>query len=456
MSKAKTVANEILRLVGGYENIKSMEHCATRLRLVVIDDSIVEANIKEIADLEGVSGYFFASKQHQIILGTGFVNQVYAELQQDHNISGDNKGSVYDELTFLQKVSRILGDVFVPIIPAIVAAGLFMGVANTLKFMGILNADSNLALIIGILTDTAFAFLPVIICWSAMKKFGGNPVLGIILGLMLVSPSLPNAWSTAGGMGDVAPLAFDFGPITIDVVGAQGQVLTPLVLGIVAAKLEKKLHNIVPNFLDLIVTPFVVLLVGLLLGLFVFGPVLYQVEELVAHTITNILLLPFGIGTAVIGFLNPLIVITGLHHSFGPIEISLIAETGHNYMNPAISAANMAMAGAAFGAALKLKNEKTKAMAYSSALTACFGITEPALFGVNLRFERVLLAGMIAGGIGGALAGLLKLSAAGTGVTGIPGILLYMNGDVLGYVLTMAITFIIACALSIKIGVIKD
>lgn len=456
MEKAKKVASELLELVGGYENILSMEHCATRLRIVAKDDSIIEANVSEIEDVEGVSGYFYASKQHQIILGTGFVNQVYAELNGHGEVSADNKGSVYDELSFLQKISRILGDVFVPIIPAIVAAGLFMGVANTLKFMEILNSDSNLALVLGILTDTAFAFLPAIICWSAMKKFGGNPVLGIILGLMLVNPALPNAWSTAGGMGDATPLDFNFGPLTIGVVGAQGQVLTPLVLGILAAKLEKKLHKIVPNFIDLIVTPFVVLLVGLLLGLFVFGPVLYQVEEFVAHTISALLTLPFGIGTAILGFINPLIVITGLHHSFGPIEISLIAETGHNYMNPAISAANLAMAGAAFGAALKLKNEKTKAMAYSSALTACFGITEPALFGVNLRFERVLIAGMIGGGIGGAIAGFLQLSASGTGVTGIPGILLFMDGNILGYILTMVITFVIAAVLSMKIGVIKE
>lgn len=456
MEKAKRVANELLELVGGYENIVSMEHCATRLRIVAKDDSIIEANVSKIEEIDGVSGYFYASKQHQIILGTGFVNQVYAELNGHGEVSSDNKGSVYDDLSFLQKLSRILGDVFVPIIPAIVAAGLFMGLANTLKFMEILNPDSNLALVIGILTDTAFVFLPAIICWSAMKKFGGNPVLGIILGLMLVNPALPNAWSTAGGMGDVAPLDFNFGPLTIGVVGAQGQVLTPLVLGIIAAKFEKKLHKIVPNFIDLIVTPFVVLLVGLLLGLFVFGPVLYQVEEFVAHAISALLTLPFGIGTAILGFINPLIVITGLHHSFGPIEISLIAETGHNYMNPAISAANIAMAGAAFGAAFKLKNEKTKAMAYSSALTACFGITEPALFGVNLRFEKVLLAGMIGGGIGGAISGFLQLSASGTGVTGIPGILLFMDGNIFGYILTMVVTFVIAALLSMKIGVIKE
>ncbi len=454
MKNSSKVANKILELVGGYDNIVSMEHCATRLRIVVKDDFVVEENIETIENIDGVNGYFFAGKQHQIILGTGFVNQVYSELNGSGQVLTDNKTSVYDELSLLQKLSRILGDVFVPIIPAIVAAGLFMGLANTFKFMGVLEPDSNLALILGILTDTAFAFLPVIICWSAMKKFGGNPVLGIILGLMLVNPSLPNAWATAGGMGDVTPLNFNFGPLTIGVVGAQGQVLTPLVLGVIAAKIEKKLHLVVPNFIDLIVTPFIVLLIGLVLGLFVFGPILYQVEEFVAHIISVLLTIPLG--TAAIAFVNPLIVITGLHHSFGPIEISLIAKTGHNYMNPAISAANIAMAGAAFGAALKLKNKKTKSMAYSSALTACFGITEPALFGVNLRFERILFAGMIAGGIGGAVSGFLQLSASGTGVTGIPGVLLYMDGDILGYIFTMSTTFGIATLLSMKIGVIDE
>lgn len=456
MKNAERVAKEILELIGGHGNLKSVEHCATRLRFVAKDDSIIEANKDAIDNIDGVSGYFFANKQHQIILGSGFVNQVYAEINGDGEIQSNNKENVYEDLNIFQKLSRILGDVFVPIIPAIVAAGLCMGLANTLKFMGVMDDGSNLSLVIGILTDTAFVFLPAIVCWSAMKKFGGNPVLGIILGLMLVSSALPNAWEAAGGMGDVAPLDFNFGPLTIGVIGAQGQVLTPLVLGIIAAKFEKFLHRVVPSAIDLIVTPFVVLIVGLVLGLFVFGPILYQIEEMVAHGITGMLTLPLGIGTAILGFVNPLIVITGLHHSFGAIEIALIAETGHNYMNPAISAANIAMAGAALGAGLKLKNEKTKAMAYSSALTACFGITEPALFGVNLRFEKVLFAGMIAGAIGGLMAGVLGLSASGTGVTGLPGTLLYLDGNVFGYIITMVVTFVLATVLSLKMAVINN
>lgn len=456
MNKEQRVAEEILELVGGKENIKSMEHCATRLRLVVFDDSIVEKNKKQLEEIDGVSGYFYSSKQHQLILGTGFVNNVYNVINDGNEIASDNKANVYDELTFLQKLSRILGDIFVPIIPAIVAAGLFMGLANTLKYVGILNGEGNLALFIGILTDTAFIFLPALICWSATKKFGGNPVLGIIIGLMLVSPSLPNAWATAGGLGDAQPLLFDFGFTKIGVVGAQGQVLTPLVLGIVAAKLERKLHKIIPSAIDLIVTPFTVILLSVTLGLFVFGPVLYQIEEFIAHGITALFTLPFGIGSGLMGFVNPLIVITGLHHSFGPIEIAMLAESGTNYMNPAISAANVAMAGAALGASFRLASAKQKSMAISSSITALFGITEPALFGVNLRFEKVLLMGMIGGLCGGLAAGIFGVSASGTGITGLPGLLLYLDGNVFGYIVSMLIAFVVAALLAFKFGVYDE
>ncbi|WOO88131.1 PTS transporter subunit EIIC [Mollicutes bacterium LVI A0039] len=453
MSKEQTVAKKILELVGGSENVRAVEHCATRLRLSLKDSSIAEANGDLIDEIDGVSGHFESVGQFQIILGTGFVNAVYSEFLKLDVEKGNIKDEIYSDLNVLQKLSRILGDIFIPIIPAIVASGMFMGLANTLKYMEILSPDSQLALVIGILTDTAFIFLPALICWSATKKFGGNPVLGIVLGLMLVSPSLPNAWAAAGGFGDVEPLKFSFGFLSVNVIGMQGQVLTPLFLGYLISLLEKHVRKITPQAIDIIVVPAVSLILSLMLGLFVFGPVLYAVEHAVTNFVFELMYLPLGIGQAIFGFLNPVIVMTGLHHAFGPLEIVMIAEHGSTPLNAAASSANIAMAGAALGCALRLKNTKAKSLGLSSAITAGFGITEPALFGVILRTPRVLLLGMLGGAAGGLASGIFQLGANGTGVTGIPGVLLYLGtGQALSYIIAMAIAFGTALVLTYKFG----
>ncbi len=418
MAKEQLVAKEILELVGGRDNIVSIEHCATRLRLILKDDSLLKKD--EIENIEGVKGYFFASKQHQIILGTGFVNKVYGVLVDEGVDSGNVKSSAYDEMNLLQKIGRLFGDVFLPIIPVLVATGLFMGVRGLLVNLGV-EMDANFLLFTEVLTDTAFAFLPALVAWSAMKRFGGTPVLGLVLGLMLVSPSLPSAWDVSAG---ADPLYF-FG--IIPVMGYQGSVLPALALGFVAAKIEKKLHAIVPDVLDLIVTPFLTLLASISIGLFIFGPLLHQVELWVLAGALFFMNMPFGVGGFFVGALNQVIVVTGMHHVLNGLEISLLAETGVNQWNAMMTGSLAAQGAAGIAVGLKLKNPKGRALAISSAFSAFLGITEPVIFGVNLRYMKPFLFALVGGGVAGMIAGISGVAATGMGITVIPGTLLYLD-----------------------------
>ena len=272
MSKEQIVAQEILKNIGGKENIKSMEHCATRLRLIVKDKSLI--NEKAIENIDGVRGQFFAAAQYQIILGTGFVNKVFAAMNGEGVETGNVKEDAYSDMTLPQKISRTLGDIFVPIIPVLVATGLFMGLRGLLTNLGV-EFSPTFNTLSEVLTDTAFIFLPALVAWSTMKKFGGTPVVGIVLGLMLVAPQLPNAWHVAGG---ADPIYISLLGISIPIVGYQGSVLPALVLGIIAAKLEKFIRKFMPDVLDLIFTPFLTLLVSMILGLLVVGPIMHTSE----------------------------------------------------------------------------------------------------------------------------------------------------------------------------------
>lgn len=239
--KEQVVAKQILEHIGGKENIKSIEHCATRLRIIVNDKDRIDE--KAIENIDGVKGQFFAAAQYQIILGTGFVNKVYAEIVggSEDLANSSTKEDAYANMSLLQKISRTFGDVFVPIIPVLVATGLFMGLRGLLTNLGLLQTGTNFYLFTEVLTDTAFAFLPALVAWSTMKKFGGTPVIGIVIGLMLVSPSLPNAYAVAGGTAE--PIYLSLLGLTIPVVGYQGSVLPALVLGILAAKIQKALKK---------------------------------------------------------------------------------------------------------------------------------------------------------------------------------------------------------------------
>ena len=437
------VAKLIEKYVGGMENVRNAEHCATRLRLIVNDKSKIDE--KAIENIEGVKGQFFAAAQYQIILGTGFVDKVFAEFVRGTNFSGvSNKEEAYAQMTTVQKISRTLGDVFVPIIPVLVATGLFMGLRGAAQSLGMEFSD-NLLRMSRILTDTAFAFLPALVCWSTTKRFGGTPVIGIVLGLMLVSPELPNAYAIAGGTAQ--PIPMDILGIEVPVVGYQGSVLPALVLGIFAAKLQKKLKTIVPDVIDLIVTPFLTLFISMLLGLLIVGPIMHTLELAIFGAVSAFLSLPFGIGGFVVGGLQQAIVVFGVHHVFNALEVQLLASTGVDPFNAIITGAIIAQGGAAAAVAARTQNKKKRALYISSIVPAFLGITEPVIFGINLRLMKPFLYALVGGACAGGLASILHLAGTGMGITVLPGTLLYLD-HLVPYILVNVVGFAVAFTLT--------
>ncbi|WP_217948017.1 sucrose-specific PTS transporter subunit IIBC [Faecalibaculum rodentium] len=449
----KQLAQAIIQEVGGKENIRSVAHCATRLRLIVNDKDLIQAD--NIENLDKVKGSFFNSGQYQIILGTGLVNRIYDEVASQAGVAGQAaSGQNQDRKEYgnrFQRFIRMFADVFVPIIPVLVATGLFMGLRGLLTQEAVLglfgmtpeHVPANLLLFTQILTDTAFAFLPALVCWSTFKNFGGSPVIGIVLGLMLVSPSLPSAYDVGSGV--AAPLTF-FG--FLNVSGYQGSVLPAFVTGIAAAQFEKFLRRHVPDAIDLIVTPFLTLLFGVMLALFIVGPIMHGLENIVLVSVEWILSLPYGIGGLLYGSLGQLLGIFGVHHILNFLEISMLANTGWNFLNPIGSCGNMAQAGSVLAVGIKSKDNKIRQIAYPSALSAMLGITEPAVFGVNLRFVSPYVMALIGGGVGGFIASLTGLKATGMAVTGIPGMLLYLNGMLPMYILANVAAFATAFILT--------
>ena len=443
------IAKKVIEALGGRENVNSVAHCATRLRVMVKDEGKINKEV--IENLDKVQGAFFNSGQYQIIFGTGTVNKMYDEvvaLGLPTSSKEDMKAEAAKQGNWFQRAIRTFGDVFVPIIPVIVATGLFMGVRGLLNALGMTLPD-DVKIYSEILTDTAFIILPGLVVWSTFRVFGGNPAVGIVLGMMLVSGSLPNAWAVASG-GEVTAMNF-FG--FIPVVGLQGSVLPAFIIGVVGAKFEKALRKVVPDVLDLLVTPFVTLLVMSILGLFVIGPVFHVVENYILFGTKAILGLPFGLGGLVIGGVHQLIVVSGVHHIFNLLEVQLLAADHVNPFNAIITAAMTAQGAATVAVGVKTKNPKLKTLAFPAALSAFLGITEPAIFGVNLRFRKPFFLSLIAGAIGGGLASILGLAGTGNGITIIPGTMLYVgNGQLLQYLLMVAVSFVLGFALTYMFG----
>ncbi|HEL2442232.1 TPA: PTS glucose transporter subunit IIA [Streptococcus suis] len=443
------IAKKVIDALGGRENVRSVAHCATRLRVMVVDEGKIDKDTVE--DIEKVQGAFFNSGQYQIIFGTGTVNKIYDEvvaLGLPTATTGEQKAEAAKQGNAFQRAIRTFGDVFVPIIPAIVATGLFMGLRGLLGALGY-TLPEDLNVYSQILTDTAFIVLPALVVWSTFRVFGGNQTIGIVLGMMLIAGQLPNAWVVASG-GDVKPTIF-FG--FIPVVGLQGSVLPAFIIGLIGAKFEKAVRKVVPEVLDLLVTPFVTLFVMSILGLFVIGPVFHVVENYILAGTQAILNLPMGLGGLLIGGVHQVIVVSGVHHIFNFLEAQLVANTGANPFNAIITAAMTAQGAATVAVGVKTKNPKLKALAFPAALSAFLGITEPAIFGVNLRFRKPFLLSLIAGAIGGAVASLLGLAGTGMGVTIIPGLTLYAgNGQILPYLLMVAVSFALGFALTYLFG----
>jgi PTS system, glucose subfamily, IIA component len=432
------IAKNVIDAIGGKDNVSSVAHCATRLRIMVKDKEKIDTN--RVENIEKVQGAFFNAGQFQIIFGTGTVNRIYDEvvsLGLPTSTTSEMKAEAAKQGNWFQRAVRTFGDVFVPIIPAIVATGLFMGLRGLLEAFGVV-LPSDFLIYSKILTDTAFIALPALVVWSTFKVFGGNQTIGIVLGLMLISGSLPNAWEVAKG-GEIVPIKF-FG--LVDVVGLQGSVLPAFIIGVVGANFEKWVRKYVPEVLDLLVTPFITLFVMSILGLFVLGPIFHQVEKVILSITTTVLYLPFGLGGLIIGGTHQLIVVSGVHHIFNLLEINLLSATGQNPFNAIITAAMTAQGAAAVAIGVKTKSPKLKALTFPAALSAFLGITEPVIFGVNLRFRKPFVLSLLAGALGGALSALLGLAGTSNGITIIPGSMLYVgNGQLLQYLFMVAVSF---------------
>ncbi|MCT6828606.1 MAG: glucose PTS transporter subunit IIA [Lactobacillus helsingborgensis] len=425
----QNIAKAILASIGGAKNIANISHCSTRLRITPVDkDKVDEAGIEQI---DGVKGQFYSGNQLQIILGTGLVGRIYDIINPEEKEGSTDQ---YAGMSLPKKLSRILGDIFIPVIPALVATGLFSGIINCLTAFHVQMSPAVLT-IATVLMKTAFTFLPVLIAWSGMKQFGGSPVLGLILGLMLVNPLLPNPNDVIKGT--VKALTVNILGIHVNIVSYAGSVLPALVVVLVAAMIEKRLKKVVPDSLDLIITPFVTLLISGLLGILIIGPVCQQVEQGILFVAKAVINLPFGLGGLIIGGTQQAIVVTGMHHIFLALESSLLATTGYNPFNAMITGGIIAQATAAFVTGLKVKDPKKRSLYTSSSLPAFLGITEPAIFGVNLRFGLPFIFALCGGAASGMLAGLLHAASTGMGVAALPGLVtyLYSKQAVLNYVL---------------------
>lgn len=452
-----SIAEQILEYTGGKGNLISAAHCATRLRLVIADNE--KCDSKAVENVDAVKGVFFAAGQMQIILGTGTVNKVYDEFIKIAGISESSKEDVKREAAKrenpFKRLIKTIGDIFVPIIPAIVASGFLMGIMEALNFMvnnGYvnINTDGSIYQFAVLFSNVAYVFLPILIAFSAAKVFGANPFLGAVIGMIMIHPNLQNAWTVATEGVQKTQEVF-FGLWRVDMVGYQGHVIPVIIAVFVLSIIEKKLHKIVPPMFDLFVTPLVSVFVTGYLTLAAIGPVFVFVENGLLNGIQKLLTLPFGIGSFIMGGLYATTVVSGIHHMYTVIDIGQLAQYGLTFWLPLASAANVAQGGAALAVALKSKNKKMKSVALPSALSACMGITEPAIFGVNLRLGKPFIAASIGGACGALYASLVHLGATGTGVTGIFGILLHLQSP-LHYVIAMAIAFGVAFVLTGVLG----
>lgn len=431
-----STAQAILDAFGGKDNVVSATHCATRLRVGLKDASLV--NEKAMQEIPGVAGYFCKSGQHQVILGTGFVNKVCAEFQKMTGLAdGEEAPAAGGQKIAFQSVTKMISDIFIPIIPVLLATGILMGLRSLLISLGI-SFSPEFDKVYTVLTDTAYTFILVLVAWSACKKFGGSPIMGIVLGLMLVSPYLPDKWAVVNGTAEA--LHFAFGPLTLNITGYQSSVIPALFMGFFAAALEKKLHKMVPDILDMLLVPFLTLLVSLVIGLFAVGPVLSGIEQALTNLILQMLKLSFGIDGIAYGGLIQILCSVGMHHTVTPIIVSLYTETGVDYINPMGSAAIAGQLGAGLAIVLMTRDKMKRANRIPALIPALFGISEPVMYGLTFPRIKPFFMGCLGGAVGGGFAAIVGLCAKGTGASMLPGMLLYLQGGMLQYIIVLVLS----------------
>ncbi|PTH19588.1 sucrose-specific PTS transporter subunit IIBC [Staphylococcus auricularis] len=460
----KKSAEEILQAIGGKDNIHSMTHCATRLRLVLNDESQVDE--AALSEMEVVKGTFSTGGQYQIIIGSGTVNKVYNELEKvagkaDTSHESEEEPQRKQHMNPIQRLVKLLSDIFVPIIPAIVAGGLLMGLNNILTAPGLFydkqslievhDQFAGLAGMINIFANAPFTLLPILIGFSAAKRFGGNAFLGAALGMILVHPDLMNAYEYPKALeaGKAIP-HWDLFGLKINQVGYQGQVLPMLVAAYILAKIERGLRKITPTVLDNLLTSLLSIFITAFLTFLFVGPITRTIGYWISDGLTWLYDIGGAIGGLIFGLLYAPIVITGMHHSFIAIETQLIADsssTGGSFIFPIATMSNVAQGAAALAAFFIVKeNKKLKGVASAAGISALLGITEPAMFGVNLKLRYPFIGAIIGSGIGAAYISFFKVKAIALGTAGIPGFISISatNGGWLHYGIGMVIAFVIA------------
>ena len=422
------IAADIVRLVGGRDNIIGVAHCATRLRLVLEDND--KADIKAIETVDLAKGVFVAGDQLQIIFGAGLVNdvcQVLAEsIHMDSMSLGDLKTKANKRMNPLQRAVKALSDVFIEIMPGILAAALLTGISSVLGNLEFVENNDTLygiSTLINISSGAIFGFLPLCVAYSTVKRFGGRPIMGLVMGCIMLSNSLADAYAAAQGTAEITTLHI-FG-LPVELVGFQGGIIVALLIGIVTAKLDIFFEKKVPEVIRLLVSPLLTTLVSAFLLFMVIGPVGRGLASGITAALVWMTQNLGAAGYAVFSGVQQLIVITGLHHVFGAIESQLLADTGRNFLNPLMSVAIIAQGGAVLGyLARNRRDARARELCIPSFVSVLFGITEPALFGVNLRYRYPIIGGCIGGAIGGIVVYVTNLAALGFGTTVVPGIAL--------------------------------
>ncbi|MEC5321414.1 sucrose-specific PTS transporter subunit IIBC [Brenneria populi subsp. brevivirga] len=433
-------ASALIPLLGGKENIASAAHCATRLRLVLNDDSL--ADKKAIENVEGVKGCFHNAGQIQIIFGTGLVNKVYAEFIKAAGVNESSKSEAAtlaaQKLNPLQRLARLLSNIFVPIIPAIVASGLLMGLLGMIKTYGWADAGSAIFIMLDMFSSAAFIILPILIGFTAAREFGGNPYLGATLGGILTHPALTNAWGVAGGFQTMNLFGLE-----IAMVGYQGTVFPVLLAVWFMSLVEKRLRKVVPDALDIIITPFLTVVISGFIALLIIGPAGRMLGDGISFVLSTLISHAGWLAGLLFGGLYSVIVITGVHHSFHAIEAGLLGNPniGVNFLLPIWAMANVAQGGACLAVYFKTRDAKIKAIAVPAGLSCLLGITEAAIFGINLRFIKPFLAALAGGALGGAWVVFNHVNMTAVGLTGFPGLAIVQAGSMLSYLIGMLIAF---------------
>ncbi len=433
-------ASALVPLLGGKENIASAAHCATRLRLVLVDDKKIDK--AAIEKLDGVKGCFSNAGQIQIIFGTGLVNKVHAEFVRHAGTSESSKSELTElaakKLNPLQRIARLLSNIFVPIIPAIVASGLLMGALGMVRTYGWANPDSAIFIMLDMFSSAAFIILPILIGFTAAREFGGNPYLGATLGGILTHPALTNAWGVASGF-----KTMNFFGSDVAMIGYQGTGFPVLLAVWFMSLIEKRLRKVIPNALDLILTPFLTVVITGFVALLFIGPAGRMLGDGISFVLSNLINHAGWLAGLVFGGTYSAIVITGIHHSFHAIEAGLLGNPaiGVNFLLPIWAMANVAQGGACLAVYFKTQDVKIKSIAVPSAFSALLGITEAAIFGINLRFMKPFIAALMGGALGGAWVVANHVGMTAVGLTGIPGIAIVQASSVVSYLIGMVIAF---------------